>query len=460
MHRWENFDKALDWIYSFTNLERDRDKRKDKESFQLLPIKKMDQFFGNPSAKLKIIHVAGSKGKGTVSYLLSKYFTNIGFKVGLYISPHILNVRERIQINGNLINEEEFITILLKIADYVDSIDDKNEIPTFFDIFTELAFLYFCDKKVDLAILEVGLGGRLDSTNIVKPLTSVITSITLEHTEVLGNALREIAGEKAGIIKPNVPVVLSKNRLKVLQRVTEEAVRKNSKIYYCENFVKVKERSFLKRDENIYCNYKIDLLKEKESFYVISKLIGSFQDENIATAILTCIVSGKLLNKQFEKEIFIKTLEDARWNFRFEIKFYLNRTIIIDGAHTQDSIKKLINTIKILIKQKLISEEIGVVIGMMKDKNHKGILNNLLKISSCFYFVELDKWKDSKVLNYLGVFKDLLKNEKKQKVKYYIQDDIQWKGSEIIEKLVKENKTIKTIIVTGSLYLAQYFTDL
>lgn len=458
MHRWENFDKALDWIYSFTNLERDQEKRKDKESFQLIPISKMNQYFDNPSKNYNIIHIAGSKGKGTVSYLLSRYFIEMGYKVGLYTSPHIIDARERIQINESLIEEEEFLSILSQIYDYVKKIKSKNEIPSFFDIFTMLAFIYFSKNNVDIAIIEVGLGGRLDSTNIVNPILSVITSITYEHTEVLGKTLKKIASEKGGIIKENCPVVLGKNQKIVIEKIKEISDKKKSIFYYSQNNVKVELKNYIKKDNKILAKYSINIPQYHNKIEINSSLLGDFQSNNIETTICAILICSELLNIKFRTDIIKKILLNAFWISRFEVKYYKNRTIIIDGAHTEDSIRKLTITIKKMIKKKILHPKIAIIIGMMKDKNHEGILNRLLKISSLFYFVELDKWKDSKITNYLPIFQNLTEQQK-EKPEYKVQDGTNWNGKDLIDKILESNQEIQTIIITGSLYLAQYFKD-
>lgn len=476
MNRWENFDEALDWIYSFTNLERDQDKRKDKKNFILYPIQKMNQYFSNPTDKFKIIHVAGSKGKGTVSYIIGKYFESLGYKVGLYTSPHLYDVCERIKINSQNINKEDFLSILERIYDYVAKIDKKEEIPSFFDIFTELAFIYFYEKKVEIAIIEVGLGGRLDSTNIVNPILSIITSITYEHTEVLGKTLPKIASEKAGIIKDKVPIILGKNRKIVYDRVKKIASKKDSDLYYSQDYLSVKTKGFIKSKLKIFSKYEIEIkdklieefgkgilgkdtfIKDKKNYEIISQLIGCFQNENIETSICAILVASKLLKIDFIFEKLKEIMNEAYWPSRFEIINYKGKILILDGAHTEDSVKKLIRTIKKLIKEKYLNIEIAIITGMMKDKNHIGILKNLLKISKTFYFVELDKWKDSKVTNYLNKAIELA-DAKNIKITYFVQNGVDWKGKDIVDKILENKKDINTILITGSLYLAQYFKD-
>ena len=164
----------------------------------------LDRFFNHPHTHFKSIHVAGTNGKGSTSHMLASILQRAGFKVGLYTSPHLKDFRERIRINGTMIPEEEVTKFVEKHKELFDDVK-----PSFFEMTVALAFYYFAKENIDIAVVEVGLGGRLDSTNIITPILSVITNIGLDHTDLLGNTLQKIAFEKAGIIKPNVPVVVS-----------------------------------------------------------------------------------------------------------------------------------------------------------------------------------------------------------------------------------------------------------
>jgi len=170
------------------------------------------------------------------------------------------------------------------------------------------------------------------------------------------------------------------------------------------------------------------------------------------------LIASKLLKIDFLFENLEKLMKEAYWPSRFEIINYKGKILILDGAHTEDSVKKLIKTIKKLIKEKYLNREIAIITGMMVDKNHIGILKNLLKISKIFYFVELDKWKDSKVSNYLNKAVELADKEN-MKIDYFVQNGVEWKGKDIVDKILENKKDINTILITGSLYLAQYFKD-
>ena len=202
---------------------------------------------GNPEKKLKCIHVAGTNGKGSVCAMLFYILKEAGFKVGLYTSPHLKKFNERIRINGNFITDREIVEYFLKVKPHITN-------QSFFEITTAMAFLYFCEKNVDYAVMEVGLGGRLDATNVATPIVSIITNIGLEHTELLGDTIEKIAFEKAGIIKKNIPVVTGAkgNALKVIKKISKS---RNAQLFLAENFKDVEfnhlNGSFQQQNKNI-----------------------------------------------------------------------------------------------------------------------------------------------------------------------------------------------------------------
>jgi dihydrofolate synthase/folylpolyglutamate synthase len=189
-------------------------------------------FLENPQIKFKSIHIAGTNGKGSVSHILASVLQAQGYKVGLYTSPHLKDFRERIKINGELCSEEFVIDFTEKIQPKIDEIA-----PSFFEITVAMAFDYFAENKVDFAIIETGLGGRLDSTNVITPILSIITNISYDHQNLLGNSLAEIATEKAGIIKHKVPVVIGKKDLETESVFTQKAYKENASIYFVEDYL-------------------------------------------------------------------------------------------------------------------------------------------------------------------------------------------------------------------------------
>ena len=305
--------------------------------------------FNQPQKNFKSIHVGGTNGKGSVSHMLASVLQEKKLKVGLYTSPHLKDFRERIKINGKPISKEKVIEFVKNNFDFFK----KNKL-SFFEMTVLLSFLHFSNEKVDIAIIEVGLGGRLDSTNIINPILSVITNISLEHTNLLGNSIEKIAQEKGGIIKRNTPIIIGrKNKISdsVFNKIASE---KKSKIFFSDK-------------KN---NYTTDLN-------------GDFQIENISTAEKTFQVLNeeKILNIspiEISKGLN-RVIKNTGLRGRFEITSLKPKTIF-DIGHNIDAINKIINQIN-----KLSYENLHVVIGFVNDKNLEKILS-LLPKNAYYYF--------------------------------------------------------------------------
>ena len=263
-----NFEEAVDWLYGF-------------QKFGIKPglerISYIADELGNPQKKYKVIHVGGTNGKGSVCKYLESVLVRSGYKVGVYTSPHIQHILERITINKKRITEDEIVSLIEIIKPIVEEMMKNNNIPTFFEVFTSLAFRYFREEMVDFAIIEVGLGGRFDATNIVKPQVSVITNISLEHQNILGDKIEDIAFEKAGIIKQNTHVVtaVKNNAFEVIDKVAEQ---KNSVI----NKIDASNWKRINNDEFGQAFFISGFLND---YTVQTSILGGFQGENIALAI-------------------------------------------------------------------------------------------------------------------------------------------------------------------------------
>ena len=305
--------------------------------------------FNQPQKNFKSIHVGGTNGKGSVSHMLASVLQEKKLKVGLYTSPHLKDFRERIKINGKPISKEKVVEFVKNNFDFFK----KNKL-SFFEMTVLLSFLHFSNEKVDIAIIEVGLGGRLDSTNIINPILSVITNISLEHTNLLGNSIEKIAQEKGGIIKRNTPIIIGrKNKISdsVFNKIASE---KKSKIFFSDK-------------KN---NYTTDLN-------------GDFQIENISTAEKTFQVLNeeKILNIspiEISKGLN-RVIKNTGLRGRFEITSLKPKTIF-DIGHNIDAINKSINQVI-----KLSYENLHVVIGFVNDKNLEKILS-LLPKNAYYYF--------------------------------------------------------------------------
>lgn len=278
------------------------------------------QFLKNPQSNLKIIHIAGTNGKGSTAALINSILIAHGYKVGLYTSPHLINFNERIRVNGVTITDEEIIYFMNRVEPAINKIRS-----TFFEVTTAMAFDHFNYNNVDIAIIETGLGGRLDSTNVVNPRLTVMTPISLDHSDILGNTIEKIAKEKAGIIKERVPLVTAKqanNVLKILEKKVEE---KNSVMHTSPLPESIKLTVDSTSFEVCGNNYRISL-------------IGEHQAHNAALAITVI----KLLNSNITYETINKGLRNVFWPGRLQL---VSDKIYYDVAHNQDGIKSVLNNL-------------------------------------------------------------------------------------------------------------------
>ena len=315
-------------------------------------ISQLCEALGNPHLKFPVVHIAGSNGKGSTSHLTASVLMEAGYKVGLFTSPHLKDYRERIRVNGKKIDPSF-------VANFVEQSKEswKNIEPSFFEITTALAFHYFGQEQVDIAVIEVGMGGRLDSTNIVDPVVTAITSISLDHTQFLGDTLELIAKEKAGIIKENIPVVIGEIPLGPRQEIIEIAKLKNAPL--------TMSASLLPPKSTLEGSYQ--LFNEKTAFGILlqlQKMNWNISNENIAKGFLRVIENTHLM---------------GRWQI-----LATDPLTVAEVAHNEEGITFLVEKLKALSFQKL-----HMVIGMVNDKDHSQVLSLLPKEAE-YYFVQAD----------------------------------------------------------------------
>ncbi len=288
---------------------------------------------GRPQDKTKFIHVAGTNGKGSVCTILSGVLRAAGYKTGLFLSPFIIDFRERIQIDGEMIPEQALCEITGEIMPLVEEMAAQDEIITEFELVTAIAFEWYARSRCDAVVLETGLGGLLDCTNVIgTPLASVVTSISLDHTELLGNTIREIAAEKAGIIKEGVPVVVLDEDNGAFSVIRKKAERKNSHIYR----IRSEKITFLKKTEN-----KIDF-SINSSYYKDSPLcITDTADYQIYNAALAA-VAARVLLPGLKHEVLQKGLLAMRWEGRME---EVLPDVYVDGAHNPGAVEQICRTV-------------------------------------------------------------------------------------------------------------------
>lgn len=314
---------------------------------------KLCEVLNNPHLSFKTIHIAGTNGKGSVSNMLSAVLQNNGYKTGLYTSPHLKDFRERIRVDGEMITEEYVVDFVERIKPHIETIQ-----PSFFEITVALCFDYFAHNKLDVAIIETGLGGRLDSTNIISPLLSIITNIGFDHMDLLGNTLPLIAFEKAGIIKKNTPVVIGETVPETKSVFLQKAMEQNAEIYFAEDDINP---------------YNIDGAFDLNGDYQVKNRNTVFKSLEILSQLGFVINS----NKTLEALQNVKTLTGfrGRWDILSQ-----EPKIIADTGHNIDGIKFIINQLK-----SETYNQLHMVIGMVKDKDRKAILE-LLPKEAKYYF--------------------------------------------------------------------------
>ncbi|WP_264566571.1 bifunctional folylpolyglutamate synthase/dihydrofolate synthase [Flavobacterium sp. N3904] len=344
-----NYQETTNWMFNqlpMYQLQGASAYKKDLTNVNLLA-----EHLDNPQQKLKCIHVAGTNGKGSTSHMLASVLQEAGYKVGLYTSPHLKDFRERIKINGAEISE----TFVCEFIEKHKSFFEENDM-SFFEMSVGLAFDYFAKEKVDIAVIEVGLGGRLDATNIITPLVSVITNIGIDHVQFLGNTLESIATEKAGIIKPGIPVVIGEYTPETHTVFLEKASTNNSQIYFASDLI-------------------------SETFP--SDLLGDYQDHNKKTVIQTIAILNEQtdfkVNEENVKSGLFNVLKNTgllgRWQQLGE-----NPKVICDTAHNKNGLEIVLKQI-----QKETFEHLHIVLGVVNDKELDEVLP-LFPKNATYYF--------------------------------------------------------------------------
>lgn len=379
-------------------------------------MKKLLMLFQNPQKDLKIIHIAGTNGKGTTGFFLSHLLRQKGIKVGHFSSPHISDYRERMKIDGKMIGKDEFIKACQEAFRKKEDILQIGRWPTYFEMSLLIALLAF-RKKTDYLILETGIGGREDATNQVdQTVLSIITTIGLDHTQMLGSSLEEIASHKAGIIKENVPVVSFTHERRIDEVIKKEAFIKNSPLY----FVKADEKLSMEKGKAVI---------HYEGQKIMMKDYGLQQGYNANLAIKAYeILMGEKLKE-------LKILEEISFEGRME-KIYDSPAFLIDGAHNEEGIRLLAENIGYLNYNKLI-----LILGTMSDKEIRNF-NELVDLCDLLILTRLEYERaqsPEKILN----------NYKNDNLKIYYRDSLQ----EAIELSFEEAEDEDLILCTGSLYL-------
>lgn len=363
-----NYTTALKWLYEHTDYERKRVIRYNDQNFSLERMRTLLELLGSPQAQVRCAHVAGTKGKGSSCAMLASMLQGCGYKVGLYTSPHLIDLRERIAINGHMISYADCAAMFRQIADAETHLGDDRL--TFFEIITATALLYFAQQQVDVAVLETGLGGRLDSTNVVEPLVSGITHISLDHTNILGEDLPSIAREKAGILKKDVPAISVAQSPEVAEVLREVAEQVGCPLQFTGEHIDFSYRFEANRELGPHT--RVCLTTESSRFeHLAVPLRGEQQAHNCGLA-LAMLDQLKAHGFVLPEDQVIAGLTRTELPGRMEQVLDQPR-VIIDGAHNSDSIQALIRALGAHISY----DSLVMIFGCGQDKDVTGMLKQI-----------------------------------------------------------------------------------
>ena len=337
---------------------------------------KLLEHLGNPERDLKLIHIAGTNGKGSTTSMITEILMGEGYKVGMYTSPFIEEFEERIQINRNNIPKESLAILMDEIKVAVDKVIEAGySHPTEFEIITVLMLLYFKKENIDFGVIEVGLGGTLDSTNVIKPIIQVITSISFDHTNLLGNTLEKIAREKAGIIKRGIPTVIYPQQEEVLKVIKNKCFEMDSELYIANN-----ENLKFKNIVNLDKPYQ--LLKYNNEIDILLPLLGEHQIINLSVAMQAIEVLNSKNIIDISIANIVKSIKNVSWKGRLEV-LSNNPYVVIDGAHNIQGIKTLSRNIKKYFKY----ENLYLILGILADKDVEEMIKIITPMAKKVYSV-------------------------------------------------------------------------
>lgn len=374
----DRYNAALDYLYTQLPVFQRTGPAAYKHSLENILL--LDRMYGQPHQNFKSLHIAGTNGKGSVSHMLAAVLQKAGFRTGLYTSPHLKDFRERIRINGEMVTKDF-------VAEWTDDFISRNQSegvePSFFELTVAMAFDYFAREKVDIAVIEVGLGGRLDSTNIITPEVSIITNISYDHTNLLGNTLPLIAAEKAGIIKPGVPVVISQRQSEVDNIFLQKAHQEKSPIYFADEEYKAEYGlfdldgnqvfNFYRNEKPVYHNLKIDLpgIYQRLNIPAVLKTVDLLR-ENGWNINDDAIYDGLCAVRQL-------TGLQGRWQV-----IGANPRIVCDTGHNEDGIRMVTEQIR-----QTPYHNLHIVFGVVSDKDPSKVLD-LMPRNARYYFCKAD----------------------------------------------------------------------
>ncbi|MGH2271627.1 bifunctional folylpolyglutamate synthase/dihydrofolate synthase [Anaerohalosphaeraceae bacterium U12dextr] len=367
---FRTYEQALDYLFKQTDYEKQQKLRYNVTTFNLDRMNELLKGLGDPHKKTRTVHIAGTKGKGSTATMLSRMMEANDYKVGLYTSPHVSTLHERITINSEMISRKDFLGIMNRMYPVLERMGKKDSFPTFFEIMTALAFLYFYDKKVDIAVIESGLGGRLDSTNVITPDVVGITSISIDHQNLLGPTLEHIAREKAGIIKKGIPVITVPQDPMAMKVIKKQALSLKAPLTVTGRDIDFSYRFESSREHGPHT--RICLTTPTSKFeHLRVPLPGEHQAMNCGLA-LAMLDSLKSLGFHINDEKAISGLNNVQMPGRMEM-VCTDPRVLVDAAHNAASIRALIQA----IGQHVPYDSMVIIFGCNSDKDIRGMLTEL-----------------------------------------------------------------------------------
>ena len=363
------YEQAIEYLYAQTDYEKQTRLRYNVTTFNLKRMEKLLSLVGNPHKKIHTVHIAGTKGKGSTATMLGKMLESNEFNVGLYTSPHVVHLHERITVNSEMISEQEMLGLINRIHSPVEKMS-KTDSPTFFEIMTALAFMHFVDTKTDIAVIETGMGGRLDSTNVITPKVVGITSLSIDHQDQLGDTIDKIASEKAGVFKKGIPVVTVQQHPEAMSVLQSHAATIDAPLSVTGKDIDFSYRFETSREHGPHT--RICLTTPTSKFeHLRVPMYGNHQAVNCGLA-LAMLDKLKVQGYDIDIEKAIAGLSNVSLIGRMEI-ICKDPRIMIDGAHNAASIKALIHA----IGQNIPYDSMVMLFGCNQDKDVEGMLRNL-----------------------------------------------------------------------------------
>lgn len=427
-----NYTEAEEYLNSFVNYEQIPGISYAQPGYSLSHVEELLNRMGNPHLAAKTIHISGTKGKGSVAAMVAQVLTGSGYKTGLYISPHFQTIRERIGVDGNLISEADFAAGMAEVKPFVESMrqDPAFRQLTYFEALTALAFAYFRGKQVEFEVLEVGLGGRLDATNVVRPVVCIITPISLDHTQILGNTLKEIAREKAGIIKPGCWVVVSPQPEEVATVINHICHQRKAKV------VQVGREITWRNTGGDLSHQSLAVKGRVNDYHLDIPLLGDYQLENAAAAVAALEILASMGFAISVTDI-ARGLARVHWPGRFQI-LQQNPTVLVDGAHNMSSMRGLVSNVRAYFPHKRTL----LVFGTSTDKNIPAIVDEIVSLSPRVIVTRASQSRAASPSTLAAEFR-----------KRGIQAETSETVPEALSRALSEEDRTDLICVTGSLFV-------